>query len=198
MFAVCLRMYSNNLLNLLYELLNQINSKKCILMNVFYVYLVQKWIKKKSDILSIKVNQNERHSCLIAHVVTKHSLNVCLINTHILIYIHARCDCKLWNAFWFYCRFLGIFIHVWIVVSSPNIHRLYVLSNNTYTHTHLSINMNNSLKLCLKDVSTCIYTLKKIIRLISIPIFPYLYVNFKVFLIEPLICTILKVCNIRI
>ena len=28
-----------------------------------------------------------------------------IINKHTLIYWHSRCDCKLWNAFWFYCGF---------------------------------------------------------------------------------------------
>ena len=36
---------------------------------------------------------------------TKLSQNVCLINTHILIYWHARCICKFWKALWFYCVF---------------------------------------------------------------------------------------------
>ena len=52
---------------------------------------------------SEKNHKNERHLCLITHKFTKISQNVCLINTHILIDCHARCDCKLWNALWFYC-----------------------------------------------------------------------------------------------
>ena len=47
----------------------------------------------------------ERHLRLVAHSFTKLSQNVCLINIHILIYWHAGCDCKLWNALWFYCDF---------------------------------------------------------------------------------------------
>ena len=43
-------------------------------------------------------------NCL-AHSFTKLSQNVHLVNTHILIYRYARCDCKLWNALWFYCVF---------------------------------------------------------------------------------------------
>ena len=31
--------------------------------------------------------------------------NVWLINTHILIYWHVRCNCELWKALWFYCVF---------------------------------------------------------------------------------------------
>ena len=47
----------------------------------------------------------ERHLCLVAHIITKLSQNVYLVNTHILIYRHVRCACKLWNEFWFYCAF---------------------------------------------------------------------------------------------
>ena len=50
-------------------------------------------------------HENGRHLRLVAHIFTKLSQNVCLINTHILIYWHARCDCKLWHAPWFYCIF---------------------------------------------------------------------------------------------
>ena len=45
------------------------------------------------------------HLCLVAHIFTQLSKNVCLINTHILVYQHARYDCKLWSAFKFYCVF---------------------------------------------------------------------------------------------
>ena len=41
----------------------------------------------------------------LTHIPTKLSQNVYLINTHILIYRYTRCDCKLWNASWFYCVF---------------------------------------------------------------------------------------------
>ena len=41
----------------------------------------------------------------IAHRFITLSQNVCLINKHILIYQHARCDCKLWHALWLYCVF---------------------------------------------------------------------------------------------
>ena len=45
---------------------------------------------------------------LVVHNFTKHSQNVCLINIHILMYRHARYDCKLWNAFWFYNVFWAL------------------------------------------------------------------------------------------
>ena len=49
----------------------------------------------------------------IVHIFTKLSQNVYLINKHILIYWHARCNCKLWNAILFYCVFSGILILFW-------------------------------------------------------------------------------------
>ena len=45
------------------------------------------------------------------HIFTKFSQNVYLINTHIFIYRHARCNCKLWSVPWICCIFLTIFIH---------------------------------------------------------------------------------------
>ena len=49
-----------------------------------------------------KCHKNERHLYLVTHSFTKNSQNVCLFNTHSLIYQYARCNCKLWKAFWFY------------------------------------------------------------------------------------------------
>ena len=46
------------------------------------------------------------HLCLVAHRFTILSQHMYLVATHILIYWYARCDCKLWNALWFYCIFL--------------------------------------------------------------------------------------------
>ena len=76
-------------------------------------------------------HRNERHLCLVTQSITKLSQNKCLVNTHILIYRHTRCDCKLWHALWFYCVFghfhtLLFNIHLWIVVSPPNFHWLYI------------------------------------------------------------------------
>ena len=56
-------------------------------------------------------HKNERHLRLIARIITKLPQNVYLVSNNILIYRHARYDCKLWNAHWFYWVFLGIFIH---------------------------------------------------------------------------------------
>ena len=41
----------------------------------------------------------------IAHIVTKLSQNMYLINKHILIYRYAKCDCKLWSALQICCVF---------------------------------------------------------------------------------------------
>ena len=52
----------------------------------------------------------------------KLSQNMCLINTHILIYWHVRCDCKLSNVLFYINIFMGIFhtylttIYIWIAV----------------------------------------------------------------------------------
>ena len=52
-----------------------------------------------------KYRKNERHLCLEAQFFTKLSQNVCLINTHILIYWYAKYNNKLWKALWFYFVF---------------------------------------------------------------------------------------------
>ena len=51
------------------------------------------------------ISQKWEALCLVPHIISKLTQNVYLINTHILIYWHARCDCTLWNAIWFYCVF---------------------------------------------------------------------------------------------
>ena len=52
-----------------------------------------------------KYHKNEPHLFLVKGIFTKLSQNLCLINTHICMYQYVRCDCKLWNALWFYCVF---------------------------------------------------------------------------------------------
>ena len=52
-----------------------------------------------------KYHKNEWHLCLVANSFTKLSWNVYLINTHILIYWHAKCNCKSWKTHLFYCIF---------------------------------------------------------------------------------------------
>ena len=39
------------------------------------------------------------------YIVTKHSQIVNLVNVHILVYQHAKCDCMLWKLLWFNCAF---------------------------------------------------------------------------------------------
>ena len=58
-----------------------------------------------------KYLKNERYLCLVTHSFTKHSQNVCLINTHILVNRYPRCDCKLWNASWSY-RVFWVFSYI--------------------------------------------------------------------------------------
>ena len=59
-------------------------------------------------------------------------LKLCLlIKVNILVYQHARCDCKLWNIPWLFYVFVNfhtllVTIQVWIVVYLPNFHRLWV------------------------------------------------------------------------
>ena len=57
-----------------------------------------------------KHHRNEWHLRLIAYIFTKISQNVCIINKHILIYRHTRCDYKLWNAFDFNAFFWYLFM----------------------------------------------------------------------------------------
>ena len=42
-----------------------------------------------------KYHKSERHLRLMTHIFTKLSQNVCLVNTHILVYQHARCGREL-------------------------------------------------------------------------------------------------------
>ena len=54
------------------------------------------------------------HSCLKHCIITKLSRIVCLINTYILIYWHARCSHKLRKALWFNWFFRNF--NVWYVI----------------------------------------------------------------------------------
>ena len=49
--------------------------------------------------------KNITKMCLVPHIFIKLSQNVCLMNTHILMYWYARFNCKLWRVHWFYCVF---------------------------------------------------------------------------------------------
>ena len=58
------------------------------------------------------------YSCLNCCISTKLALIMCLINTHILIYWHARCHSKLWNTSWFHSVFFVNFSHNWWIFMS--------------------------------------------------------------------------------
>ena len=84
-----------------------------------------------------KYHKNERHLWLLAHFIAKLSQNKYLIIKQILIYQYVRCDCKLWNAIWFYCVF-GYFHTLLTIInvrSSEYIHQNftdYMSSQYTY------------------------------------------------------------------
>ena len=48
--------------------------------------------------MSEKYHKNKHHLCLIPYTFAKLSQNMFLINTHIPMHWHTRCECKLWNA----------------------------------------------------------------------------------------------------
>ena len=81
-----------------------------------------------------KYHKNKRHSCIILNIITKILQNVCLINTHVLMYWQVRCDRKLWYAPRFWCFFkefllyIHASIHVWSFIISPqNFINTYIL-----------------------------------------------------------------------
>ena len=61
-------------------------------------------------------NNSWLNSCVPTKISTKLSLIACLINVHILICRHAKCDCRLWKFLWASCTFL-IFIYYWCLKS---------------------------------------------------------------------------------
>ena len=56
----------------------------------------------ESIALSKKYYRNDQH----LYIFTKLSQNMCLINTHIMIYQYAKCNFNLWKGIRFYCVFL--------------------------------------------------------------------------------------------
>ena len=83
----------------------------------------------------LKTYHKKRHFCLVAHSFTKLSQKVCLINTHILMYWCARCNCKLWKVFWFYCiniRYIKI-----ILIGR---YRSFFFFNSKYLYSNLTKN----------------------------------------------------------
>ena len=103
--------------------------------------------RKKSrflDKLIIKNVQNEilyknwRHLCMVAYSFTKFTQNMCLINTHILIYQYVRCDCKLWNATWFYFV-LSLCLNYWIFTKLSQI--MYLINVHILVYQHAICDM---------------------------------------------------------
>ena len=43
-------------------------------------------------------HKNKQYLWLVTYIISKFSQNLCLINTHIFIYWHTRCNCKLSKA----------------------------------------------------------------------------------------------------
>ena len=64
-----------------------------------------------------KYHKNVPYLCFVAHSITKLSQNMCLINTHILMFQYARCNRKLWKVFWFYCVF---WVFIELIVSAQS------------------------------------------------------------------------------
>ena len=75
-------------------------------------------------------------NCLLSEKIsqkyTTFLSNVCLINTHILIYQHARCNSMLWNSLWFYTVFFDYF-YMHIIDQTFN-----DCVSNEYTHFYIS------------------------------------------------------------
>ena len=78
----------------------------------FLSKIILKWLAFWSSRLFLfwlkKYYKND-HLCLVVHSFTKLSLNVCLINTHILMYRYAWCDRMLWNIPFDFIAFFGYF-----------------------------------------------------------------------------------------
>ena len=111
------------------------NSVSCYLLSVWDYFLGR--LATLSNVKK-KCHKNERHLwCLVAHIFTKHSQNVNLINFDILI-------CQMWLQVmerpWFYYVFRYFHTkftttHVRIIVFSPNFHKTM--------HTFWCVNMPN-------------------------------------------------------
>ena len=88
-----------------------------------------------------KYHKNEWHLLLMAHIFTKLSQNMSLINTHILIYQNDRCDCNLWNTFGFYCVFWVFSCIIWRPFMSELLYLPQTFTDyasNQYTHIYMS------------------------------------------------------------
>ena len=64
----------------------------CKIWNVLWFYYV--FYKVFCEISHII----ENHSCLKCYIFTKHSQNICLIDTYNLVFRYIRCNCRLWKV----------------------------------------------------------------------------------------------------
>ena len=97
---------------------------------------------KKMPYVWKKLHRNERYLCLVTHIFTKLSQNICLINILILIYGHARCYCNLWQIRWFYWVF-WVFSYIIddysCLICCISIHQTFTdCVPNWYTHFEIS------------------------------------------------------------
>ena len=66
------------------------------------------------------------HSSLKFCIFTKLSQIVYLINAHIVVYSHAKCDCRLWKVFWFNCD-IGNFYIYYYMFETLKLHQTFVI-----------------------------------------------------------------------
>ena len=130
-----------------------------------------------------------RHLRLVAHRFTKHSHNLCLINTLILLYRYTRCICKLWHAFWFYCVFL-VFSYIIIDHSCLNgqLSLIVMYLNNT--------NMSKY-QMWLQSMECLLILLCFLRILLKIDEYSYLkwFIFIKILQIVCLISTLILICR---
>ena len=124
------------LLKVRYIILNFLNVARFLIFETLYLG----WSKILSYIWK-NYHKNEQHLCLVTHISTKLSHNVCLINKHILIYWYARRNCRLWKVPWFYYVFcLNIFILYWRPFMSELmfLHKIsQIVSMDTFWHVRI-------------------------------------------------------------
>ena len=85
----------------------------------------------RSKLLSYVCKNTQKWTAFVFGNIYLHKIftKLCLINMHIFIYSNTICNCKLWQVPWFYFvleYFHTTTIHVWIDLSPPNFHRVYV------------------------------------------------------------------------
>ena len=73
----------------------------------------------------------DEYSCLKYCIFTKLSQIVCLINVHILVCQHVKCDCWLWKVFYLICVFWEFFIYFTTCLKRYNFIKLLQVSRQT-------------------------------------------------------------------